>query len=129
MAVQKKKSKKIKATSPLLDFAADSYMERTSRPLYAIVFLIPFIIFYEIGTSLINTDELSKSQVRVVAFVWLQNFLEYIGMNSRIAWAAPPAVVIVILMGLQVAARKPWYFCFGDYVFMATECILLAIPL
>jgi membrane protease YdiL (CAAX protease family) len=129
MAGQKKKSTKSKATSPLLDFTADSYLERTSRPLYAIVFLIPFIIFYELGTAFINTDVLSKSQVRVVAFVWLQNFLEYIGTSSRLAWAAPPVVVVVILVGLQVAARKPWYFCFGDYIFMAIECVLLAIPL
>lgn len=129
MAGQKKKSKKRKATSPLLDFTADSYLERTSRPLYAIVFLIPFIVFYEVGTAFINTDVLSKSQVRVVAFIWLQNFLEYIGTSSRLAWAAPPVVVVVILVGLQIAARKPWYFCFGDYVFMAAECILLAIPL
>lgn len=129
MAGQKKKSKKRKATSPLLDFTPDSYLERTSRPLYAIVFLIPFIVFYEVGTAFINTDVLSKSQVRVVAFVWLQNFLEYIGTSSRLAWAAPPVVVVVILIGLQVAAGKPWYFCFGDYVFMAVECVLLAIPL
>ncbi len=129
MAGSKKKSKKSKATSPLLDYPADSYLERTSRPLYAIVFLIPFIVFYEVGTFFINTDILSQSQVRVVAFVWLQNFLEYIGISSRVAWAAPPAVVVVILAGLQVAARKPWYFCLGDYAFMAAECILLAIPL
>jgi hypothetical protein len=129
MAGQKKKSKKKKTTSPLLDFTADSYLERTSRPLYAIVFLIPFIVFYEVGTAFINTDVLSKAQVRVVAFVWLQNFLEYIGTSSRLAWMAPPVVVVIILIGLQVAARKPWYFCFGDYVFMMVECILLAVPL
>ncbi len=130
MAGQKKKSdRKSKATSPLLDFTADSYLERTSRPLYAIVFLIPFIVFYEIGTTLINTDVLSQSQVRVVAFVWLRDFIEYIGMSSRVAWVAPPVVVVLILVGLQIAARKPWYFCFGDYLFMAIECILLAIPL
>jgi hypothetical protein len=129
MAGSKKSNKKSKATSPLLDFPADSYLDRTSRPLYAIVFLLPFIIFYELGTTFINTSVLNQSQVRVVAFVWLQNFLEYIGMSSRIAWAAPPAVVIVMLIGLQVAARKPWYFWFGDYAIMAVECVLLAIPL
>jgi hypothetical protein len=130
MAEQKKKSsKKKQATSPLLDFPTDSYMERSSRPLYAIVFLIPFIVFYEVGTIFINTEFLTRSQVRVVAFVWLQNFLESIGTSERLAWVAPPAVVVVILLGLQVAARKPWYFWFGDYAIMAVECVLLAIPL
>lgn len=131
MAGRKKKdnSKQSYSTSQLLNFASDSYLERTSRPLYAIVFLLPFIVFYEIGTFLINTDVLNQSQVRVVAFVWLQHLLECLGTSDRIAWVAPPLVVIVILIGLQVASRKPWYFCFGDYTPMVLECTLLAVPL
>ena len=135
MAGQKKKTKNGKngtrsySTSQLLNFASDSYLERTSRPLYAIVFLLPFIVFYEIGTFLINTDVLNQSQVRVVAFVWLQHLLQYLGTSDRIAWVAPPLVVIVILIGLQLASRKPWYFCFGDYIPMMLECVFLAIPL
>ncbi|MBN1509334.1 MAG: CPBP family intramembrane metalloprotease [Sedimentisphaerales bacterium] len=124
-----KNSKHGYMTSQLLNFAPDSYLERTSRPIYAIVFLLPFIVFYEIGTILINTDLLNQSQVRVVAFVWLQRFLEYLGAGSRFAWAAPPLVVIVILTGLQLASRKRWYFCLGDYAPMVLECMLLAIPL
>ena len=126
---KKKKSKQSYSTSQLLNFANDSYLERTSRPLYAIVFLLPFIVFYEIGTFLINTDVLNQSQVRVVAFVWLQRLLQQLGTSDRIAWVAPPLVVIVILMALQLAARKPWYFCFGDYAPMVLECTLLAVPL
>ena len=38
MAGQKKKKKKNAATGQWLNFARDSYLERTSRPLYAIVF-------------------------------------------------------------------------------------------
>ncbi|MHC4518206.1 MAG: CPBP family glutamic-type intramembrane protease [Planctomycetota bacterium] len=126
---QKKNGEQRYSTSQLLNFASDSYLERTSRPLYAIVFLLPFIVFYEIGTILINTDLLNQSQVRVVAFVWLQHFLEYLGTSDRIAWVAPPLVVIVILIGLQVSSRKAWYFCVGDYVPMVLECTLLAVPL
>jgi Type II CAAX prenyl endopeptidase Rce1-like len=129
MAGSKKKNKQSYSTSQLLNFASDSYLERTTRPLYAIVFLLPFIVFYEIGTFLINTDVLNQSQVRVVAFVWLQHLLQYLGTSDRIAWIAPPLVVIVVLIGLQVASRKPWYFCFGDYTPMVLECTLLAVPL
>ena len=116
-------------TTQLLNFTRDSYLERTSRPVYAIVFLLPFIVFYELGTALINTDVLSHYQVRVVAFVWLQDFLLRLGTSSRFAWIAPPIVVIVILVGLQIASRKQWYFCFGDYTPMILECVLLAVPL
>ncbi|UCE99597.1 MAG: CPBP family intramembrane metalloprotease [Planctomycetota bacterium] len=116
-------------TSQLFNFSKESYLERTSRPIYAIVFLLPFIVFYEIGTILINTDVLNQAQVRVVAFVWLQNFLEYIGFGSKLAWATPPLAVVVALVGMQLVSRKRWHFGFSDIWPMAVECILLAVPL
>ena len=102
------KDKRRHSSSQLLNFAKDSYLERTSRPVYAIVFLLPFIVFYEVGTILLNTDVLNQSQVRVVAFVWLQNLLEYLGSSGKVAWVAPPLAIIIILAGLQLASRKRW---------------------
>ncbi len=117
------------STSQLLNFTQDSYLERTSRPVYAVVFLLPFIVFYELGTILINTDVLRQSQVRVVAFVWLQNLLEYLGSGGKLAWAAPPLTVVVILIVLQFMSRKRWRFGPSDIWPMAIECVLLAVPL
>jgi len=117
------------ATSQLFNFAAESYLERTARPISAIIFLLPFIVFYEIGTFRINTDVLHQSQIRVVAFVWLQNLLESLGFGGKLAWVAPPLAVIVILMALQITSGKPWRFWFGDVAPMAVECVLLAVPL
>ncbi len=111
------------------DFARDSYFERTSRPIYAIVFLLPFLFFYELGTILINTDVLRQTQVRVVAFVWLQDFLEYLGFGSKLAWMAPPLAVVIILAAMQLTSRKSWRIWFGDIVPMTVECVLLAVPL
>ncbi len=125
----KRKDNRKRSASQLFNFARDSYFERTSRPIYAIVFLLPFIIFYELGTILINTDVLNQTQVRVVAFVWLQNFLEYLGFGSKLAWVAPPLAVVVILVGLQLASGKRWHFAPADIWPMAIECSLLAVPL
>ncbi len=126
---RKKREKRDYPTGQLLNFERDSYLERTSRPVYAILFLLPFILFYEIGTSLINTDVLTRYQVRVVAFVWIQDALLHLGTTSRFAWVAPPLVVVVILVGLQLASKKQWYFCLSDYLPMLLECVLLAVPL
>jgi hypothetical protein len=126
---RKKKEKRDYSSGQLLNFARDSYLERTSRPVYAIIFLVPFILFYEIGTILINTDVLTQYQVRVVAFVWVQDVLLHLGTSSRFAWVAPPLVVVVILVGLQITSKKQWYFCLSDYAPMVLECVFLAVPL
>ncbi len=117
------------STSQLFNFTQDSYLDRTSRPIYAVVFLLPFIAFYELGTFRINTDILNQSQIRVVAFVWLQHMLESLGFGGKFAWAAPPLAVIIILLSLQISSGKKWNFWLGDIVPMTIECILLAVPL
>jgi len=117
------------STGQLFNFTRDSYLERTSRPIYAIVFLLPFIIFYEIGTFGINTDILNQSQIRVVAFVWMQNLLESVGFGGKFAWVAPPVAVVVILLAMQITSRKQWRLWLGDILPMVVECVLLAVPL
>ncbi|MHC4647998.1 MAG: CPBP family intramembrane glutamic endopeptidase [Planctomycetota bacterium] len=114
----------------LFNFAPESYLERTSRPIYAVVFLLPFIIFYELGTIFINTSLLREYwQGRVVAFAWLQKSLEYLGFTSKLAWIATPLTVVIILIAFQVASRKKWHFWIADFGPMVFECILLAAPL
>jgi len=118
------------SVSQLFNFAQDSYFERTSRPIYAVFFLLPFIVFYEAGAILINTDLLRHYwQGRVVAFSWLQEFLAHLGFGSKFGWVATPLAVVVILTALQLTSRKQWRFLFGDILPMAVECILLAVPL
>jgi len=122
-------SRSRQSKSQLFNFTRDSYLERTSRPLCAIVFLLPLIVFYEIGTFRINTNVLNQSQIRVVAFVWMQNLLESLGFGGKFAWAAPPLAVVVILLALQITSGKQWRLWFGDLLPMAAECVLLAVPL
>lgn len=117
------------STSQLLNFARGSYLERTSRPVYALAFLLPFIIVYEVGTLLINTDLLNRSQIRVVAFVWLQDLLDWAGFGSTFTSIAAPLAVLVILLALQLTSRASWKVRPEDMLPMAAEFIVLAIPL
>ncbi|MGA2171771.1 MAG: CPBP family intramembrane glutamic endopeptidase [Sedimentisphaerales bacterium] len=111
------------------NFTRDSYLERTSRPIYALVYLLPFIAFYELGTIFINTDVLSQTQIRVVAFVWLQEMLRHLGLGGKFLWATPALVVVVILLAYQLVSKKRWWVSFSDMLPMTLECITLAIPL
>ena len=124
------RKKKNYEPTQLLDYTMDSYLERTSRPVYAIVFLIPFIITYELGSIFMQTSVLSSHmQGRVVAFSWVQRFVEFLGFSSRFAWIATPLVVIFILVGLQIASKKTWKVWLTDLFPMSVECVLFAIPL
>jgi len=115
--------------SQWFNFQTDSYLERTARPICSLVFLVPFIVIYELGTIFCNTDILTQTQERVVAFVWLQEFLNYLGIAPRFALAAPPLVVVVILIAWHMTSRKPWHIHLGDLPPMFLESVLLAIPL
>jgi len=124
----KKRSVKI---DRLLNFSKNSYLERTSRPFYAAVFLLPFIILYEIGTILINTDVLGRSQIqtRVVSFIWLQDFLRYLGFADKFVWIAAPLAVLIILLSLQIVSKKSWQLFPADLWKMTAESVFLATPL
>jgi hypothetical protein len=131
MTVRKHKSKN--ATSQLVSFLPNSYLDRTSRPIYALMYLLVFLLLYEIGTFYIHPDVLTQSlsqpQLRVVAFVWVQNLLEYIGFTERMTWIATPFVVVVILFALQLTSGTKWQVRVSDFLPMTIECILLSIPL
>lgn len=131
MASRKHKSNN--AASQLVSFLPNSYLDRTSRPIYALMYLLVFLLMYEIGTFYIHPDVLTQSlsqpQLRVVAFVWVQNLLEYVGFSERMTWIAPPFVVVVILFTLQLTSGTKWQVRVSDFLPMTIECVLLSIPL
>jgi membrane protease YdiL (CAAX protease family) len=91
------------------------------------------MLAFVVGTLLIQPSTLSQSlaqpQVRVVAFIWVQNIMEFMGFTPRLALIGTPLVVVVILLALQVTSKTPWRVKFEDLFIMAGECLLLAIPL
>lgn len=109
------------------------YFGRTARPVYALVFLLPFIILYEILVLVINPQLLSEpvTNVRggVVAFVWIQNFLQYFGLDAKSSWLCAPLVIIVTLLILQLTSRRQWKIVLSDFPAMALECIVISLPL
>lgn len=120
-------------SSQLVSYIPNSYAERTSRPIYALMYLLGFLLFYELGSLMVQPEmlwqSLAEPQMRVVAFVWVQNLLEYLGFSDRMTWVATPLVVIVILLALQFTSKKSWKVNYGDFLPMTLECVLLSVPL
>lgn len=111
----------------------NSYSERTSRPIYALLYLLGFLVFYEIGIFFIQPEVLTQSlgqpEGQVVAFYWVRMVLRFLGFSARMTWIAAPLMVIVILLALQVTSKSSWHVKWGDFVLMTGECIMLAVPL
>lgn len=112
-----------------LNFAEGSYLESTSRPLYSLFFLLPLIGIYELGTILVNTDEIAHTQSRVAAFTWLMELAQWIGMHRSLAWAFPGFVVVMILLCWQMSSRYGWRVKFRWLGWMLVESAVLSLPL
>jgi len=112
-----------------LNFAEGSYLESTSRPLYALAFLLPLIVFYELGTILVNTDQIEQTQGRVATFAWLMGLAEWIGVDYSLAWAFPGLVVVIILLCWHLSSQHSWRIRFRRLLWMAVECVVLSMPL
>ncbi|MHC4525203.1 MAG: CPBP family glutamic-type intramembrane protease [Planctomycetota bacterium] len=117
----------------LVSYIPNSYAERTSRPIYALVYLLGFMIAFMIGTILIQPSAISQSlsepQVRVVAFIWVQNIMQYLGFSPRAALIGTPLVVVVILTALQITSKTSWHVKLEDMFLMLVESVLLSVPL
>lgn len=88
------------------------------KPLDALFFLLPLIIFYELA-SIIHPD-------RVIAFDLLHKFIELFGPIG--AWA-PGLMVVVVLISTQIASGEPWTISWQRVGLMYVEAIVLAGPL
>jgi membrane protease YdiL (CAAX protease family) len=112
-----------------LNYVRGSYLEATSRPLYALLFLAPLMVVYELGTILVNTDQIAHTQARVAAFTWLMAVAEWAGVHRNFACMFPGIVVGIILICWHVAARHPWQVRWRWLAAMAVECLILTAPL
>jgi len=89
-----------------------------ARPLDALVFLLPLIVFYE-AASLARQD-------RVIAFDFLRRFFQLFG---QVGMWAPGLAVIVILLATHVAAGDKWVVHWNRVGWMYVESVALSVPL
>ncbi|HRX83931.1 MAG TPA: CPBP family intramembrane metalloprotease [Phycisphaerae bacterium] len=109
-----------------VELEAPSRWPTLSQPLETLVFLLPFILLYQLGCMLLHTAPGQVAQERIVAFHLLQVFFELFGTTG--VWM-PGLAVVVILLCTQVASRRPWRVRKRTVGFMYAEAGLLAVPL
>jgi hypothetical protein len=104
----------------------NGYLASSARPLTSLIFLLPLIIVYEVGTRWYAIDPVSHVEQRIRAFNMMQTFFTMCGASSKYL---PPAAVVSILLGCHVAHRDVWSARLGVLVGMLLECLMYAVPL
>jgi hypothetical protein len=102
------------------------YTELSQRPLYALVFLLPLLVFYEIGSVLFLRDPDTGDPRDILARRMLQDFFEAFGAAGIYL---PGLLIVVILLTRHMARRDPWRVRPAILGGMLIECLLWTAPL
>ena len=92
----------------------------------ALLFVLPWVVVYELGTWYFTYDPAAQTEQRIVAFSLLRDSLAALGASAR--WVAP-ASVISILLGLSLLHRERRGLPLTTIVGMHVESMALALPI
>jgi hypothetical protein len=101
------------------------YFERSERPLTSLLFLLPMIVVYELGTRFYAVSS-GRAPEHIYAFTLMQRFFLMLGATGRLL---PALAVAGILIAWHLARKDPWEFRPRTLVGMFFESVLLAFPL
>jgi len=103
-----------------------NYLHRSELPLTSLVFLLPFIVLYEVGTRYFTTAALHGRDEQIMAFWLMQRFFLLVGGSSR---HLPAMTVAVVLLISHIVRKDSWQIDLRVLLGMLVESGLLAIPL
>src|SRR4051794_7352850 len=98
------------------------YFERSERPLTSLLFLLPMIVVYELGTRFYAVSS-GRAPEHIYAFTLMQRFFGMLGATGRLL---PALAVAGILVAWHLARKDPWEFRLKTLVGMLFESVLLA---
>jgi len=109
-----------------------TYWQQTRLPVYSLAFVLPMVLFYEVGVILVNRSVRATHGYMVYnASDWLirrlmESFLTTVGLGSFFMSGVLIAVVLVVW---QVASRRPWTVKASTLCGMLLESSILALVL
>jgi hypothetical protein len=82
-----------------------SYLRRSALPFASLVFLLPFIVAYELGTRQFAFDPAHHTEQRIIAFNLMLQFFRWFGATGKYM---PALAVVGILLAWHIARNDPW---------------------
>lgn len=116
----KEKTAAAKAPAPA------GYAAASTRPLHTLVFLLPLIVLYEIGSNVYLTDRASGIGDNIRAHSILLDFFQDFGVAGR---SLPALALVMVLLVQHSIRRDPWRIKPAVIAGMAAESALWTLPL
>ena len=95
--------------------AGHAYWAQPLRPLSSLVFVVPLLLLYELGTVY-----LGHAAVRNGADIWLRGFLDWLGFSQHILL---PLLTCSLLLGWHHLQHHGWVFRWNIYYGMLLESL------
>lgn len=102
------------------------YLKQSQLPLASLVFLLPFLILYEVGTRQFAFDPVHQTEQRIIAFNLMLQFFQMLGATARYM---PPLAVVFLLLACHVVRNDPWRVKASTLLGMLVESFAWALPL
>ncbi|MHC4609906.1 MAG: CPBP family glutamic-type intramembrane protease, partial [Planctomycetota bacterium] len=112
--------------APSPDWQAAARRRGLAHPLESLAFVLPLILFYQLGSLWLHPSLGAQTPDRVVAFQLLRVFFELFGPTGQ--WM-PSLAVVAILLAAQFDSRQPWKIRPRAVLLLYAESALWALPL
>jgi len=106
--------------------SASGYVHESELPLTSLLFLLPLMVIYELGTRYFTTAAQAGFDQQIIAFTLMQRFFRLLGVHGQ---HLPFLAVCTILLTWHLARREKWQINIPTLCGMAVESTLLALPL
>lgn len=110
----------------LLSPQGRGYSHHTQRPLNCLLFILPWLLVFEVGMLWRQTHIPSRPMPSLVACKLIERFVELLGASGLYF---PGLLLVAILLGWHIVTRYPWTIEWPTLFGMLGESIVWAIPL
>jgi hypothetical protein len=104
---------------------SNGYLSQSERPLTSLVFLLPLILAYELGTLYFMDGSAEGHPQQIIAFVMMRRFFEMFGATVSYL---PALAVVSVLLSWHVARGDAWTVRVDVLAGMVVESAVLAVP-
>lgn len=102
------------------------YFQCSELPLASLLFVLPLIVLYELGTRFVLSPPSSGGETRIIAFTLMREFFGLFGATGRYL---PCLAVVGILLSWHIARNDPWRVRWKTLAGMFCEAVVLALPI